>query len=111
MLNQFRSSIAYKLCGFICGVLSAISLFLYKLPSSDSFKGEGALLLLPTLLIFIAITIIDALIYIVLTIIAYVSTNISDDKIKTNILADLGYLYSTGFMIFIYYKLYLLIIE
>lgn len=104
MLDKFRSSIFYKLSGIICAIISAFSLLLYNLPHSNSLKGEGALLVLPVLLLFVAASIIDVLVYIILTLIAFISAlsnESSDNKSKTNIIADIGYIFTTGFIIYL----------
>ena len=104
MLDKFRSSIFYKICGIICTIISAFSLLLYNLPHSSSFKGEGALLVLPVLLLFAATSIIDVLVYIVLSLIAFISAlsnESSDNKTKTNIIADIGYFFTTCFILYL----------
>ena len=108
MLDKFRSSKYYKLCGFICCILSVISIILFFLLFfSDFFKGENILLVVPIGILSILLFFTDALIFVILTYKAYLSTyseESSNNKIEFNIIADIGYLFTTVYMIYGFYK-------
>ena len=104
MLDKFRSSKYYKICGFICGAISVfLSLLFYLLFFSDFFKGENILIALPILAVSMLIFVIDALIFVILTNKAYLSAYSKENNNNTafNIIADIGYLFSTAFFLFI----------
>ena len=105
MLKKFRASKYYKICGFVCGILSVIILLLtYSLLCTDFFKGENILIALPLVPVLFLILFIDALVFVILTCQAFTSANSKENnnnnKTEVNIIADIAYLFTTVFMLF-----------
>ena len=123
MLDKFRSSIFYKLSGIICGILSAISGFFYYFTCNpfitDTFQGEGALLLLPAyfgaLIISHLTFILDCLIFIGLASMSLFEVAYSESfdinyKNKINfitIIADFGNLFTLVFILYAFISILL----
>lgn len=97
LINDFRHSIYYKYCGIICTILTVISISLYII---SGFVGhnEGALLVLPLLLISIAVLILNIVVFVLLTGMSLVKTPTEG---KTSIISDIGYIFSLAFIIFV----------
>ena len=103
-INEIRSSVFYKLCGFICGILTILSIFVYN-ATKLFYEGEAALLVLPLLFISVVILFLDFIVFIVLTILASFLRNRKEQKV--NIVADIGYVLTLCFLIFAFIMIYL----
>lgn len=102
-INKIRSSIYYKICGFISGVLTILSILVYH-STKLFYEGEAALLVLPLLSISVMILFLDFIVFTLLTVLAIFIKNRKEQK--TNIVADIGYISTLCFLIFIFILIY-----
>ena len=94
-INDFRSTLPYKIGSIISGIISLLTILVYNSIFSTYMKGEGALLVLPALIIAVILLIINTGLFALTNILAYLAVPlIQDNKHKFNIFSDIGYFIS-----------------
>ena len=106
-INDFRSSFPYKSGSIISCILSFITYSVYC-SANSSCHGEGALLLLPILLIKNGLLFLTILFFFIFNLSALVLTlNNIIEKHSFNIFSDIGYFISVCILFNFFYDYYL----
>ena len=99
LIADIRCSLPYKSGSIICGILSLIAFFGYNLTHSHMCQGEGALLVLPILLITTLASLLDILIFIGFNIFSFIWVFFKEKQgYQYNIFADIGYFFTIIFL-------------